>query len=198
MPSLGSLATEPAERAKILRHAWGPITDGNVADHAAATRAFMSKYAAHIPRVPEFVVEDITVESFKATCQKARKSAAALDGWTVADLPILSDKAYSIIVNFLNAIEHGTVQWPEEMQHTRTVFLSKDPDCTEDPLAYRGLKITSAIYRRWASNRLKALRRWIAQGLTSLDCTMGPFCPPRRGGQRCSRCLDCIQPQGRA
>ena len=41
-------------------------------------------------------------------------------------------------------------------------FLSKDPTRTDDPLAYRGLKITSAIYRRWASNRLHALDKWIA------------------------------------
>ena len=81
----GFLATEPAERAEILRLAWGPITDGNVADLAATTRGFMDKCAAHIPRLQDFVVEDITVESFKATCQKARKSAAALDGWTAAD-----------------------------------------------------------------------------------------------------------------
>ena len=49
------------------------------------------------------------------------------------------------------------------MLHTRTVFLSKDPEKTDDPLAYRGLKITSAIYRKWASTRLRALAPWVAQ-----------------------------------
>ncbi len=41
------------------------------------------------------------------------------------------------------------------------MFLSKDADDTTNPLAYRGLKITSALYRKWASTRLKALEQWI-------------------------------------
>ena len=47
------------------------------------------------------------------------------------------------------------------MLEVRTVFLSKDADDTSNPLAYRPLKITSAIYRRWATARLKSLEPWI-------------------------------------
>ena len=47
------------------------------------------------------------------------------------------------------------------MLEVRTVFLSKDPDDTSNPLAYRPLKITSAIYRRWATARLKKMEKWI-------------------------------------
>jgi hypothetical protein len=92
-----------------------------------------------------------------------RKSAAGLDGWSAADLAILSDHAYSLLVDLLNAIELGYADWPPNMLHTRAVFLSKDPDNTDDPLAYRGLKITSCIYRKWASNRLHSMEEWICQ-----------------------------------
>ncbi len=41
------------------------------------------------------------------------------------------------------------------------VFLAKDPADTHNPLAYRILKITSGVYRKWASLRMKHLQDWI-------------------------------------
>ena len=75
----GSLATEPAERARILSLAWGPITGGNIDDPHKAAQAFMDKYAPYIPKLPEFSIPDLTVEGFKATCQQGTKSAAGLN-----------------------------------------------------------------------------------------------------------------------
>ena len=84
------LATEPAERARILRMAWGPITGGNTDDPYTAAQAFMDKYAPRIPKLPEFSFPDLTFESFRETCQQGTKSAAGLDGSSAADLSILS------------------------------------------------------------------------------------------------------------
>ena len=78
-------------------------------------------------------------------------------------MTILSDYSYELYVMFLNAIEQGKITWPADMLQTRTVFLSKDPDDTANPLAYGGFKNTSAWYRCWASCRLKALDKWISQ-----------------------------------
>ena len=66
-----------------------------------------------------------------------------------------------MIVDWLNLIEQGHFAWPKHMLEVRTVFLSKDPDDMSNPLAYRPLKITSAIYRRWATARLKKMEHWI-------------------------------------
>jgi ribonuclease HI len=160
---VGSYATHPVERDEILHSAWDPITHGNVKDTALAAKQFFAKHSKHITRLPEYKLDNLSVESFKKTCQAGKKSAAGLDGWSSADLSILSDKSYGILVDFLNCIEHGQVKWPEHMRQTRTVFLSKDPNKTDDPLCYRGLKITSCIYRKWASNRLHALDEWVEQ-----------------------------------
>ena len=48
------------------------------------------------------------------------------------------------------------------MLETRAVFLSKNPDDTCNPLNYRILKITSGIYRKWASAWLYKLAPWVA------------------------------------
>ena len=141
-------------------------------------------------RLPHFDLGDITVHEFKATCQKSSKSAPGLDGWAAADLSILSDKAYGILVVFLNAIEQEKLQWPTNMHQTRTVFLSKDPEKTDDPLAYRGLKITSATYRKWASTRLRAF--------SPMGSTVGSSCTARHWWQRGTRCLASHSPQSRA
>ena len=47
------------------------------------------------------------------------------------------------------------------MLQTRAVFLSKDPEDTQNPLAYRVLKITSGWYRKWASYHVNHLTDWI-------------------------------------
>jgi ribonuclease HI len=160
---VGTLATSPSERDQVLHDAWDPITEGNIEDVDAAAARFMDSYQDFTVKLPEFKIGNLTMQSFKATCQSTKRSAAGLDGWASEDLSILSDQAYAIIVDLLNAIEHGIVEWPCELLETRAVFLSKDPNNTTNPLAYRGLKITSGIYRKWASNRLHDLDDWVAQ-----------------------------------
>ena len=46
------------------------------------------------------------------------------------------------------------------MKQTQAVFFSKDPNDTANPLAHRALKITSAIYRKWATYRNTSLEEW--------------------------------------
>ena len=41
------------------------------------------------------------------------------------------------------------------------MLLPKDPDDPADPMAYRVLKITSALYRLWAGVRLHHMRPWV-------------------------------------
>ena len=48
------------------------------------------------------------------------------------------------MVNMLNKIELGA-PWPEHMLTTRAVFLCKNGEDSDNPLAYRVLKITSGL-----------------------------------------------------
>ena len=65
------------------------------------------------------------------------------------------------------------------MLQTRAVFLSKDANSIDDPLAYRILKITSGWYRKWASCRNRELTDWVR----TWDCPELNSGVPRKGAQ---------------
>ena len=90
----GSLATHPRERDAILHMAWDPTTRENVDDATQAKQEFCAKYDKYIPTNAQMEIGKLTLESFKRTCKAGQKTAAGLDGWSAADLSILSDMAY--------------------------------------------------------------------------------------------------------
>ncbi len=150
----GTIATDPREIDTILHTVWEKITWGNFVDPLADAAAFIAKYKEHIFRSPEFEISDITVEDFRLQCQFDLNSAPGLDGWSASDLELLSDGAYQLLVDLLNSIEKGP-PWPKAMLATRAVCRS------HNPLAYRILKITSGVYRKWGSMRMRQLQPWV-------------------------------------
>ena len=158
----GSYATDPAEVDCILHSIWDKITDGNLQDPAQAAKNFCNKYNKYIHKASQFKVADLTVDDFINQCHHDTESAAGLDGWAARDLDLLSRHAIQLLVDMLNHIELGG-HWPKAMLATRAVFLSKDAGDTSNPLAYRILKITSGIYRKWGSTRIKDLNQWIQE-----------------------------------
>jgi ribonuclease HI len=163
--SEGKVSTKLVATAKLrdeaLHQNWDPITEGNHKSLREGADGFRNKYKRCLFEREEFKLKPLTVEDYKATCLANSVSAPGLDGWSAGDLALLSDRAFGLLVNMLNAIEQGKAQWPEHMLETRAVFLSKDPNKTHDPLAYRPLKITSVIYRKWAGTRLQNMSDWI-------------------------------------
>ena len=71
---------------------------------------------------------------------KASNSAGGLDGWDPIDFKLFSLHCFSVLVDMLNAIEHGA-PWPDGIKEGRLAFLAKDPNETEDPLSYRPLLV---------------------------------------------------------
>ena len=156
----GTVTTNPKDIFLILHQAWEQIMHGRPDSLQEVADAFVSKYRKYIFKSPEFKLRDLSVEDFKAVCRDTSDSAAGLDGWAEQDIALMSDYAIQLIVDLLNAIEHGA-EWPQHMLVTRAVFLSKDPDDISNPLAYRILKITSGWYRKWGSVRNRDIAPWI-------------------------------------
>ena len=157
---VGSYATHPIEKDDILHFVWDPITHGNAQSLKRDVYHFQNSYQHFIYKAPEWQLQDLTVEDFQEVCNANKKSAPGLDGWASCDLALVSPLAISLLVQFLNSIENGA-PWPKQMLETRAVFLCKNPSDTANPLNYRILKITSGLYRKWASVRLRNLAGWV-------------------------------------
>ena len=72
----------------------------------------------------------------------------------------LSDKAYDYMARLLNKIE-STGRWPAGTTEAKAAFLEKNPEDSDNPLAYRVLLILPGIYRRWAGLRLTQMNDWV-------------------------------------
>ena len=103
---------------------------------------FMHTYGQKCYHEHQYEIDDIKALDLMTTFLICQDSGAGLDGWHASDLKYLSLYACSIIADFYNAIERGAL-WPARMMHTRAVFLSKDEGKTDDPMAYRILKVSS-------------------------------------------------------
>ena len=152
----GSYTSCPKEIDNILRAARGNITNGNVRHLQDGAAEFICKYRKFCHNAPEWQIGDLDRDKFIKVCRTDKDSAAGLDGWAARDIALLSDHAIQLMTDLLNAIERGA-PWPQHMLQTRAVFLSKDANSTDNPLAYRILKITSGWYRKWASCRNREL-----------------------------------------
>lgn len=106
------------------------------------------------------VLHDITGCQLEEIFSWKTDTAAGLDGWSGRDLSLLSGKACYWVAKMLNRIEKGA-KWPETATIARAVFLAKQVDSSWEPTDYRMIKITSAIYRKWATLRLFHLREWV-------------------------------------
>ena len=76
-----------------------------------------------------------------------KKSVGGLEGFSPSEFSILSDLTYQWLARMLNRIEAGA-PWPTPLLHAKAVFLSKDVNKLEDPMAYRVLLILPTVYRR--------------------------------------------------
>ena len=157
----GAYTADPLEVDKIIRDAWHPIYNGNSANMQQLIDNFFNKYQQHIHQATPTSIQTLTWQDVKAACNQGNSSAPGMDAWTKHDLSWLSDLGYQWLTKCYNTIE-ATHQWPSAMAHARAVFLSKDTEDMGNPMAYRILKITSVLYRLWASIRIKHLEQWIA------------------------------------
>lgn len=158
----GSWATNPAELDDLLKKAWCPIYQGNVPSGRDDyhIRHFHETYHTYIFTAPEHQINELSWEDLQQSCTQASKSASGLDDWAPADFSLLSDLAFQWLARILNLVEEGA-PWPAGTLHAKASHLPKDTDNLADPMAYRILLILPAIYRPWASTRLKDIYPWV-------------------------------------
>ena len=83
-----------------------------------------------------------------------------LDSFHPVDFRLLPLKAFEWIAQIFTMVEAGCA-CPKDSLHIGAHLLPKDTTKPYDPLAYRILLITPALYRLWARCRLSHLQPWI-------------------------------------
>ena len=92
----------------------------------------------------------------------AKRKAAELDGWTVAELRLLPDEVLELIASLFEAVE-AQAGWPTEFCAPVGLLLPKggasEPD---DPMDRRPILLLPMLYRAWAAGRAHLFARWTA------------------------------------
>ena len=78
------------------------IYDGNVKDQEKLKKEYFKEYKKYIYGNTEAEAEKITGRDLEEAMREAKETAAGLDQWTLADLKMLSPKAYDAIAMMLN------------------------------------------------------------------------------------------------
>ena len=158
----GTYTTAPDEIDGIVRRTWRKIYDGNAKDPGLLVKTFMSKYVRQIFTSKAYDVQDVTTQAVYDVFKHGKKSAAGLDSWEPEELSLMSWEACAWTAALYRMIENGA-SWPQGTQHARAAFLEKDGSVPGEVQSYRILLIMSALYRKWATMRLRDLEGWVAQ-----------------------------------
>eukprot|EP00969_Alexandrium_andersonii_P006071 263685-Alexandrium_andersonii.AAC.1 len=111
---------------------------------------------------PSVVSPPLTPEQLGDAIKCGARTAPGFDSWSPLELSWLSRGATQALCRLLNAVEHG-VPWPTQLLWCRSCFVSKSGDrvqCSFDRLNWRILSVLPALYRKWATLRVRELRDW--------------------------------------
>ena len=152
----------PHEVDSITRRKWHHIFLGNVVDIALFVFNFFAKYNSYIFWRTEFKLDKISATNLHSLIAKADATSGGLDGWQIADLKLLNVATIGWLGKMYDRIEEGAL-WPSAANHAKATYLVKDEKKLDDPLSYRGLLITTLIYRLYGSLRLGDMSPWVKE-----------------------------------
>lgn len=161
----GTITTNPKEVDGIVRRAWQQMYDGSVANIDETVRQFAVKHGIRFFKDSDFDVENIDGEMVFKAFRNTAASAAGMDGWEPKEFTFFSKRLCEHVADLLALLEAGA-PWPDWTTHARIVHLEKEGCIAGGVMSYRPLTITSALYRRWATMRLRTIDVWIATWAT--------------------------------
>ena len=158
----GTWTALPQEIDDITRRKWHQVFLGNVTDISLFIFTFFAKYNPYLFWRSEYKLESISAKALYDHIAKADATAGGLDGWQIDDLKLLNGNTIGWLGKMYDRIEQGAA-WPAAANHAKASYLVKDEKKLDDPLSYRGLLITTLIYRIYASVRLGDMSPWIQE-----------------------------------
>ncbi|KAJ9451436.1 Retrovirus-related Pol polyprotein from type-1 retrotransposable element R2 [Diplonema papillatum] len=157
-PGVGGQYTANARQIDAaLQKEWAPVNRMYECKQEPSYEAFRTEYAEYIEHRP-MECRDLTGEDLRSILGKKRDGGVpGVDGWNTAELKKLPLPLLNALAEVFNAIE-ATGTWPDALLEAAVTLIPKDE--TLDPLALRPITVTSAIYRLWASTRLRDVVQW--------------------------------------
>eukprot|EP00971_Amphidinium_carterae_P013937 274385-Amphidinium_carterae.1 len=129
----------------------------NIHNDAPTGREELNEWlvATPMPHLGDDYVEDPACLRRSVQAMKA-KSAAGLDGWTVAAIRLMPSEALSVLLKLFRIIEQ-LCTWPSQWRLVRVVMIPKESDARADPGSLRPISVLSVFVRLWARYRLHML-----------------------------------------
>ena len=154
----GNPVVKPLEVDAILREKWGKTHQGTGLQ--LPTHFFMGRYGDYLFSAGEFPLPRIDGTSLRCAIFAANDTSSSSDHVRNRDLKLLPPAGMDALASVLNAVEESG-RWPKQLLHGVNSYLLKPGGDPYEPLDYRPILILSIIYRRWASLRLRQMRRWV-------------------------------------
>jgi ribonuclease HI len=168
-PCMGGESAAPGGKAWILA-----LRGGAAAQLRSLERHWRRLWQRECKQqVPEeWLVELDTLPSFPARTpwtidavrdvlrRMAKRKAAGLDGWSVAELRLLPDELLEMVVRLFEAVEDQG-RWPTQLCAPEGLLLPKGGATNSgDPMDRRPIWWLPMLYRVWAAGRARLFARW--------------------------------------
>jgi hypothetical protein len=122
------------------------------------------EWLAELDTLPPFPARTLwTVDGIRGILkQMAKRKAAGLDGWTVAELRLLPDEVLELVALLFGAVEvQGS--WPARLCAPEGLLLPEGGASNPgDPMDRRPIWLLPMFYRVWAAGRARLFAKWRA------------------------------------
>ena len=154
----GSYTANSEEMHKLILDAWLPIFRMFEHEPPASWSEFEKEFGAFFPPCNRAPAVDLTGDALRRAFHRMRlTSAAGADGWRVAELRALPTSLLNLLADVLGLIE-TTGNWPVALSSGLVSLIDKGEGAS--PTKLRPIGVMSAIYRAWASVRVRDLALW--------------------------------------
>jgi endonuclease/exonuclease/phosphatase family metal-dependent hydrolase len=130
------------------------------------------EWLAELDSLPPFPAQTPwTVEAIRNVLGRmAKRKAAGLDGWTVAELRLLPVELLELVAELFDAVE-TLGRWPAQLCTPEGLLLPKGGASNSgDPLDRRPVWLLPMLYRVWAAGRARLFARWRASWADGDGC----------------------------
>ena len=158
----GLFTANAVEIDNLVHKAWMPIFRAYSSEPEPEWEPFSARFGAHIAKYP-MQLQALEGKHLRQALEKmADAQAGGVEGWRVAELKRLPKPLLNRLAALFNVIEK-TSRWPKCLERSLVTLVQKSTGHNTNPEDLRPITVMSAIYRLWASTRVRNVMEWQEQ-----------------------------------